>query len=59
MIMYQIQKIYFLKLYLEVSLLGYAKEIKSTREKNITPNYLIDFDLRIDSKPNFKTDIIS
>ena len=32
--MYQIQKSYFLKFYLKESLLGYANEIKSTREKN-------------------------
>ena len=33
MTMYETQKIYFLKLYLEVSLLGNAKEMKSTKEK--------------------------
>ena len=57
--MYQIQKSYFLKFYLKESLLGYANEIKSTREKKIAPNQLIAYDLGIDSNLNFKADIIT
>ena len=53
--MFLLQKSYFLKFYLKVSLLGYAKKIKSTREKKKKnyPNYF-NGTLMLNSKIPFK-----